>query len=54
MIHSFQTGRFLGAEGHDVHETGLMHLAPTSDSENGNEPVATTLLVNEGNQNAAR
>ncbi|KAF1964544.1 Presilphiperfolan-8-beta-ol synthase [Bimuria novae-zelandiae CBS 107.79] len=26
---SFQTGRFLGTEGHDVHETGLMQLPPT-------------------------
>ncbi|KAK2596069.1 hypothetical protein N8I77_013577 [Diaporthe amygdali] len=25
---SFQTGRFLGTEGHDVHETGLMQLPP--------------------------
>lgn len=27
---SFQTGRFLGTEGHDVHETGLMQLPPMS------------------------
>ncbi|GJC85376.1 presilphiperfolan-8-beta-ol synthase [Colletotrichum liriopes] len=25
---SFQTGRYLGPEGHDVHETGIMHLPP--------------------------
>ncbi|KAG9254334.1 Presilphiperfolan-8-beta-ol synthase [Emericellopsis atlantica] len=25
---SFQTGRYLGSEGHDIHETGIMHLPP--------------------------
>ncbi|KAL1612136.1 hypothetical protein SLS60_000359 [Paraconiothyrium brasiliense] len=38
---SFQTGRFLGNEGHDVHETGLMELPPTFESENDAEPMAT-------------
>ncbi|KAF7956989.1 hypothetical protein EAE96_004311 [Botrytis aclada] len=28
---SFQTGRYLGPEGHDVHETGIMHLPPAKD-----------------------
>lgn len=25
--HSFKTGRYLGSEGHDVHETGIMSLS---------------------------
>ncbi|KAF7913584.1 hypothetical protein EAE99_010610 [Botrytis elliptica] len=28
---SFQTGRYLGPEGHDVHETGIMYLPPAKD-----------------------
>ncbi|TGO18467.1 hypothetical protein BPAE_0381g00040 [Botrytis paeoniae] len=30
-VMNFQTGRYLGPEGHDVHETGIMYLPPAED-----------------------